>query len=102
MQGRTRRRDERDDDPRRGDDVDGRNRRARDGGGDPRSSEEEANPPGWIRMIFSKRVPRFVAARLRRIPKASAPRAVVRPLLDTREDGDSDHRPGGGGFGNPS
>ena len=28
--------------------------------------------------------------------------ALVRPLLDTREDGDSDHRPGSGGFGNPS
>ena len=95
MQGRTRRRDERDDDPRRVDDVDGRNRRARDGERDPRSSEEEANPPappGWIRMIFSKRVPRFVAARLRRIPKAPASRAVVRVSIFARVEERSNER----------
>ena len=71
VQGRTRRRDERDDDPRRVDDVDGRNRRARDGERDPRSSEEgetSPNPRGGSNDL-SKRVPRFVAARLRRIPQ---------------------------------
>ena len=95
MQGRTRRRDERDDDPRRVDDVDGRNRRARDGEKIHGRAKRRRTTPGPAGVdpndLFQTRS-RLNVARLRRIPKAPASRAVVRVSIFARVEERSNER----------